>query len=305
VKSFNDAQSEVYDFFYNKKNKNTERLELPKLWSILSTVNLDEFNKKDDWKTKRIPCKIGLVFTGKRHKPIREMILEAAAAATLKKSSNNNITENAKKFVSNKFKLCEIVGFDLAGKEDGFPPEKFIDEFSRLSKLHIPLTIHAGENASSEFIESAILKLGALRIGHGLSLSDDKTLMCRVREEDVCIELCPTGNHQTSHFTQSGNDFGREYPLKQYLKEGLLVCLNTDNPIISATNIVFEYFQASYSLGGSGLSLWEALRIMRMGFISSFMSLPERKHMLELVDQYLFDIFSSEEVIDFLYKKLK
>jgi hypothetical protein len=64
--------------------------------------------------------------------------------------------------------------------------------------------------------------------------------------------------------------------------------------------MIKECFQASYAYGGKGLSLWELLRIIRMGFVHSFLSLPERRAMLELADQILFDLFSEPGVVESL-----
>jgi adenosine deaminase len=136
---------------------------------------------------------------------------------------------------------------------------------------------------------------------HGLTLVDDPQLTDRAREERVCVELCPVSNYQTNRFRdERKGGAGRKYPLRTLLDNGNAVCINTDNPIISHTNIITEYFQASYAFGEPGLSLWEALRIIRMGFVHSFMSLPERRAMLELVDQIIFDLFSSQAVVDTL-----
>jgi adenosine deaminase len=75
---------------------------------------------------------------------------------------------------------------------------------------------------------------------------------------------------------------------------GIPVCINTDNPIISRTDIVKEYFMASKAIGG--LSLWDALRLVKTGFRHAFLSLPIRKAMIEVVDQILFDLFSDPRV---------
>jgi adenosine deaminase len=39
--------------------------------------------------------------------------------------------------------------------EDEYPPELFKTELEQLSKLHVPITAHAGENASVQFVERA------------------------------------------------------------------------------------------------------------------------------------------------------
>jgi adenosine deaminase len=258
------------------------------------------FRGKADWWNRHFPCKVSLIFVGKRHKGTIEMILEAAAAAVMRPPMER-VVRSASEFVSSELHKCRVVGFDLAGKEVGNPPARFVSEFARLSRLHIPLTVHAGENASAQFINDAVLELGARRIGHGLSLADDRRLMARVREEQVCIELCPVSNHQTSHFPLPAEPTGiRRYPLREFLDNGVIVTINTDNPVISNTNVIREFFQASEAYGGDGLTIWEALRVVRMGYVASFLSLPERRAMLETVDQFLFDFFTDERVVRLL-----
>jgi adenosine deaminase/CheY-like chemotaxis protein len=244
-----------------------------------------------------LPCKVSLIYVGKRHKSTREMILEAAAAAVMRPSGEFPI-RTAREFIETEFSRCRVVGFDLAGKEVGNPPERFVEEFSRLSRLHIPLTVHAGENESAQFVEDSILRLRARRIGHGLSLVEDPGLMARVREDRVGVELCPISNFQTSHF--GSLESRRPYPLRRLLSAGILVSINTDNPIISRTNMVREFFQASYAWGDSGMPLWEALRLVRMGFVMSFLNLPERRALLDIVGQFLFDLFCEESTVQIL-----
>lgn len=243
------------------------------------------------------PVKIGLIFVGKRHKPAFEMIREAAAVV-MHRAQCPDPSTSASAFAKKYFRSCQVVGFDLAGNEPDFPPSLFGDEYERLSKMHIPITVHAGENASAQFIADAVLELGAQRIGHGLSVCDNPQLMDRLREQGICIELCPVSNHQTCSFVKGG---GREYPLKTLLKNGNPVCLNTDNPIVSDTNITKECFKAAAACEKEGLSIWELLRIVRMGFAHSFMTMPERRAILEIADQILYDLFSRKDVLAMLH----
>lgn len=254
---------------------------------------------------KPFPAKVNLVLTGKRHKATREMLTEAAAGVILSSGPRSG-TITARDFSDKEMAACHVAGFDLAGLEESFPPEMFRAQFEQLSRMHIPITAHAGENASVRFVESAVLDLRARRIGHGLALADDKRLMCRVREDQICIELCPISNYQTNRFiekeskTGDEGNRGRRYPLMDFLENGNAICLNTDNPIISFTNIIKEFFQASYALGERRLTLWEALRWIRAGFIHAFMSLPERQAIMNLVDQLLFDYLTDPRVISSL-----
>lgn len=299
IEAFDSAQKEVWDAYI--KQKAGEESESKKwLWRSGTRYDLDKLfqnGKNHPDIGHRFPSKVGLIFTGKRHKPTWQMIREAAAAVLL--HSSPPPIRSASEFANSMMQKCRPVGFDLAGPEEEYAPEQFRSEFDRISKLHIPITVHAGENASVQFVESTMLDLGASRIGHGLALVDDQQLMNHAREDGVCIELCPVSNYQTNKFRELGGG-GRSYPLKKLLDNGNPVCINTDNPIISDTNIIKEYFQASYAYGGKGLSLWETLRSIRMGFVHSFLSLPERKAILEIVDQIIFDLFTEEQTVDIL-----
>nr|VFJ43261.1 MAG: adenosine deaminase [Candidatus Kentron sp. FM]VFJ43973.1 MAG: adenosine deaminase [Candidatus Kentron sp. FM]VFK06010.1 MAG: adenosine deaminase [Candidatus Kentron sp. FM] len=250
--------------------------------------------------THRFPCKASVILTGKRHKSTRTIVREAAAGAVLFSRPLKD-QRTAGEFAEKAMGECRIVGFDLAGQEDGYPPEQFREDYEPLAKLHIPVTVHAGENAPARFVERAILDLRARRLGHGLALADDKQLMHRARDDGICVELCPVSNFQTNAvFPHGKKEHGRIYPLREFLKEGIAVTLDTDNPVISDTNPIKECFQASHAFGDPGLSLWELLRILRLGFSRAFLTLHERRALLELADQLLLDLFSEPEIVRLL-----
>lgn len=255
---------------------------------------------KDELATYRFPCKASVVLTGKRHKSSRLLIRESGAGAVLH-ARPLNPADSAGEFSRRAMRECRVVGFDLAGQEDEHHPQEFRAEYEQISRMHIPVTIHAGENAPVEFVESAILDLRARRLGHGLALAEDRLLMERARDDGICIELCPVSNFQTNAVYPKGkSDQGREYPLHEFFRKGLNVTLNTDNPVVSHTNMVKECFQASYAISKQGLTLWDLLRILRTGFTQSFLTQPERHALLELADQIVFDLFSRPEIIEML-----
>lgn len=248
---------------------------------------------------KRLPPKVGLLLVGKRHKASREMILEAAAGAVLYQEASGSPLESGDPLLAT-LRRSGIVGFDLAGQESDFPPALFAAEFERLGKLHIPLTVHAGENASAQFVEDAVLILGARRIGHALSLTDDRHLMERLREDRICVELCPVSNHQTSHFADPADEFGRKYPLEEYLAAGIPVCLNTDNPIISRTDLINEFFVASSTMRKQKMTLWLALLLVKTALRSCFLPLPQRRILVEAADNSVEYLLQDPEVVDLM-----
>ncbi len=189
-----------------------------------------------------------------------------------------------------------FVGFDLAGAEHVKTPGKLRENFMRLLEKSIPTTIHAGEDMPVTNIWEAVYHLSADRIGHGLTLNDDKNLKKRFIERKIAIELCPSSNDQIIGYHDFHHPVARfenkEYPLKGYLKDGLKVTINTDDPGISLTNITNEYYKAT-CMNNGGLSKWEILQISRNGFKYGFLKLHEKKELLINVEKELFDLLNN------------
>ena len=122
-----------------------------------------------------------------------------------------------------------VVALDLAGNEAGFPTDSFASLFARARELQVPFTIHAGEADCAESVRSA-LAMGASRIGHGVRSIEDPELVDILAKNHIALELCPISNIQTTVF-----DDISEYPIRQFLKAGVAVTVNSDNRSVSAT----------------------------------------------------------------------
>jgi adenosine deaminase len=139
-----------------------------------------------------------------------------------------------------------IVGFDLAGNEKGNPPEMFAEAFDYARASGLAVTVHAGEECGPESIRGAIDRLGARRIGHGISLGLDPGLLERVRDEGIVLEMCPTSNVLTRNVKTM-----EEHPAYRYFKAGVPVTINADDPVIFATTLQQEYEAVVRHLGFS------------------------------------------------------
>src|SRR4051812_26934942 len=60
-----------------------------------------------------------------------------------------------------------VVGFDLAGPEIGFPPDRHPSAIALLDRAGAHRTVHAGEAAGVESIRAALDGARAERLGHG------------------------------------------------------------------------------------------------------------------------------------------
>ena len=174
-----------------------------------------------------------------------------------------------------------VVGFDVAGEEDWSNLSDLERVFRPAFEACVPVTIHAGEGATVKGIWNAAYRLHADRIGHGLTLPDDPALMARFRDRGIAVEMCPTSNVEVVGYGPP------DYPLKALWAAGLHVTINTDNPAFGRTNPAREFVEASRLCGG--LSLWDALAILKQGFAHAFIPAEEREAMLKEVDRVIFE----------------
>lgn len=128
-----------------------------------------------------------------------------------------------------------ICAMDLAGDENIHNNLEFIDLFKEARRLNMPFTIHSGECGSVQNVKIA-LEAGARRVGHGIALARDYSLMQECKKNRLGLELCPTSNYQTRAVKP-----GEAYPLQYFLENGLLATVNTDNRTVSNTTMTGEY----------------------------------------------------------------
>jgi adenosine deaminase len=171
-----------------------------------------------------------------------------------------------------------VVAYDLAGGEADNPARNFTAGFRKAWAANLPVTVHAGEAAGAESVWEAIHLCGARRIGHGTRLVEDQGLFEYVRDQRIPIEICLTSNVQT----KAVRDFG-EHPLKRYLDEGLVLSMNTDNRLMSATTVTEELWRAHEHLG---LDWEELVELALMSFESAFLPWGEKQDLvLDVVDE--------------------
>ena len=147
-----------------------------------------------------------------------------------------------------------VVGFDIAGAEDGFPPSRFTSAFRLLAAANFPVTIHAGEAAGLESIAEAVHVGGASRLGHGVRIVEDIEIVRPdgdepqvdaeahlgllahwIRDHQVALELCPTSNVQTGAAGSTAT-----HPITLLRDLGFAVTINTDNRLQSGTTVTRE-----------------------------------------------------------------
>jgi adenosine deaminase len=173
------------------------------------------------------------------------------------------------------YKNRGVVGFDLAGAEFNYPAKEHGEAFRKILKHNINCTCHAGEGYGPASIHQALHALGAHRIGHGTRLHEDPDLLAYVNNHRIPLEICLTSNLQTAVVTRL-----EEHPFRLYYDTGLRVTLNTDNTLMSDTDITREYAKAVEAFG---LGIADVRKLVLNGFKSTFLPLRRKVALLTQV----------------------
>lgn len=169
-----------------------------------------------------------------------------------------------------------VVGFDLAGAEEGHPARRHQEAIQLILDNNVNVTIHAGEAYGPESIAQAVHKCGAHRIGHGVRLRESGDLLNYLNDHRIPLEMCPSSNVQT----QSVAGF-ESHPLKFYFDFGLRVTVNTDNRLVTDTTVTKELLLAHQRMG---LTLQDVCTVLVQGFKSAFLPFREKQELLGRVN---------------------
>ena len=179
-----------------------------------------------------------------------------------------------------------VVGFDIAGREAGYPPTDHLEAFQLLQRENFHFTIHAGEAFGLPSIWEAVQYCGAERLGHGVRIIDDieldssgnfilGSLASFIRDRRIPLELCPTSNIHTGAVQSL-----EEHPIGLLKELGFRVTVNTDNRLMSNVSMTSELLSLNKAFGWDLDDFsWLTVNAMK----SAFLPFDERIHLIEKV----------------------
>jgi adenosine deaminase len=139
-----------------------------------------------------------------------------------------------------------IVGVAVAGIEQGNPVEPFARTLARLRDAGLGIEIHAGEWMGGGSIVDALDHGRPHRIGHAVAAFAEPSLLERVRDGNVHVELCPTSNVCTGAVPSM-----RQHPLAAARAAGIGFSINSDDPGPFGCDVAGEYRLAATEFGYS------------------------------------------------------
>src|SRR5512138_245884 len=177
-----------------------------------------------------------------------------------------------------------VVGFDLAGAEEGHPAREHGEAIQLILDNNVNVTIHAGEAYGPDSIAQAVHKCGAHRIGHGVRLRENGDLLNYLNDHRIPLEMCPSSNVQTGSVAGFSS-----HPLKFYFDFGLRVTVNTDNRLITDTTITKELAVAHEAMG---FTLEDICTVLVQGFKSTFLPFREKQDLLRAANAEIADVLA-------------
>ena len=191
----------------------------------------------------------------------------------------------------------QVVGFDLAGEEAGFPASAHRDAYDYAHRHFLKRTVHAGEAYGPESIFQAITDLHADRIGHGTYLLEPdqirdpevgnrehyiERLGNYIADRRITLEVCLSSNLQTNPHLKRLED----HTFSKLRAQRLSTTLCTDNRLMSNTTVTNELALAIKHLG---LDRHDVKSIIIYGFKRSFFPgsyLRKREYVRQIIDHY-------------------
>ena len=202
----------------------------------------------------------------------------------------NNSLEVAKLALDNQ--VSGVVGFDLAGPENGFPPSLHKEALELLQKEGMPVTIHAGEADGPASVREAVEVGYAKRIGHGVRIAEDISVDGKkislgtyaefVKQSGVTLEIAPKSNLQTEASIIFGPSL-KTHPFDLLYRAGFRVTVNPDNRLMSSSNITSELFDlaANFDYKGRDLQAFQENALDRV-----FCDEPTKKDLARVLQNF-------------------
>jgi len=186
-----------------------------------------------------------------------------------------NAEKNLDMLLANK--IPEVIGIGLGGAESKGPCKDFGPVFERARKNGLKTVAHAGEDVDAWSIWDALDVLHSARIGHGITAIQDEKLMARLKDEAIPLEVAPTSNVFTKKYVPSFE----KHPIRAFYDKGLMVTVNTDDPLFFKISLLDEYWNLYTKLN---FTKEEIKQLVLNSFNSTFLSDEEKKSWTDKVE---------------------
>jgi adenosine deaminase len=136
-----------------------------------------------------------------------------------------------------------VVGFGLSNDERLGLPDDFVPAFQVATEAGLLSVPHAGFYEAAWHVRTCVDKLGARRIGHGLTAMSDPATVQLLASHEVALEVCPT-SYPPLDVSELVS-----LPIRELLTAGVPVALGSDDPLLFGSDVTDQYVIAHQILG--------------------------------------------------------
>ncbi|HUC57516.1 MAG TPA: adenosine deaminase [Streptosporangiaceae bacterium] len=129
-----------------------------------------------------------------------------------------------------------VTGFGLSNDERRGVTSEFAPAFRIATRAGLMPVPHGGELEGPASVLACLDELGAVRIGHGVAAAAEPSLLTRLAERQVTLEVCPASNVALGVAASPG-----EVPLLTLLGAGIPVALGADDPLLFGARLTAQY----------------------------------------------------------------
>ena len=144
-----------------------------------------------------------------------------------------------------------VVGFGLSNDERRGRTSEFAPAFRIAEQGGLLLVPHGGELRGPEHIRLCLDELHPHRLGHGVRAAEDPTLLDRIVQAGVALEVCPVSNVALGVYSDLTS-----VPLPTLLAAGATVVLGADDPLLFGSRLAGQYatMRAAHELSDEQLA---------------------------------------------------
>jgi len=139
-----------------------------------------------------------------------------------------------------------VVALSIDGNEAaaGRTGPRFAEAFRRAGAAGLRRTVHAGESSGPQGVRDAVELLDADRIDHGVRAIEDPELVALLVDRRIPLGVCPTSNLKLGVYAAI-----QEHPIDRLRRVGVVVSINTDDPVLLGASLEGEYALCSQAFG--------------------------------------------------------
>lgn len=181
-----------------------------------------------------------------------------------------------------------VIGIGLGGSEHAFPAKDFVKAFREAEAMGFRRVAHAGELDGAQSVRDAVELLGAERIGYGTRSYEDLNLVEMLKEKQIPLEVC-----MVSNVAQGVCKSPEKHPINDYFNRGLLITINSDDPLMFDSNLNDEYRILVEKLD---FTMSDLKTLSLNGVKASFLSDEMKKDMLREFSDILMKLSKNDEI---------